>query len=168
MLKKILSTVTLAILSASSFAADNTSFYAGADVGSSKIDDLSGRNTSVGGFGAYKFNETFAVEAGYRRFASFDVVESGFKVGVKLNQASLSAVGTLPLDHDFNVFARLGYNRLESKASAGGFSASDSTSKVLVGIGMGYNIAPNIGARVEFQRPSSDSTNVSAGVFFKF
>lgn len=168
MLKKILSSAALVLLATSSFAADNAAFYAGADVGSSKIDNLSGRNTSFGGFGGYQINENFSVEAGYRRFASFDVIESGYKVGAKLNQASLSAIGTLPLANDFNVFARLGYNRLEAKATVGSYSATASTSKVLLGFGMGYNIAPNVGARIEFQRPSSDSTNISAGVFFKF
>ena len=50
MFKKIAFAATLAILASSSFAADRPSFYAGADVGSTKLDGISDRQSSFGGF----------------------------------------------------------------------------------------------------------------------
>jgi OOP family OmpA-OmpF porin len=168
MFKKIAIAAALAIVTSSSFAADKPFFYAGADVGSSKFDDLSDRQNSFGGFVGYSFNQNIAIEAGYRRLADFDLNYGNTKVGVTLDQAAVSVVGTLPLSNGFNVFSRLGYNRLNATGSVSGFKAADSTSGVLLGIGAGYTFTPTVSARLELQKPSSDSTNVSAGVSFKF
>lgn len=168
MFKKFAITAALAILASSAFAADAPSFYAGADVGSTKIDNLSGRKTSFGGFVGYTFNQNLAVEAGYRRLADFDVTFNNVKAGVTLDQAAVSVVGTLPLSSGFNVFGRLGYNNIDVKANGYAGSGSDSTSGVLYGIGAGYAFTPTVSARIELQKPSSDSTNFSAGVSFKF
>ncbi|WP_426176518.1 porin family protein [Massilia sp. TWR1-2-2] len=168
MLKKIAFAAALAILSTSSFAAENPSVYAGVDVGSTKLDGFSDRETSFGGFIGYQFHQNMAVELGYRSLADFDTVVSGTKVGVKLNQTAVSFIGTLPLSSGFNVFGRLGYNHLEAKGSVSGFSAADSTNGVLYGVGVGYAFNAKIAARVEVQKPSSDSSNVSIGVSYKF
>lgn len=169
MFKKIAFAAALAIVTSSSFAADKPFFYAGADVGSTKIDGLSDRQTSFGGFVGYSFNQNIAVEAGYRRLADFDLfVGNNTSVGVTLDQTAVSAIGTLPLGSGFNVFGRLGYNRVNATGSTSGFQAADSTSGVLYGIGAGYAFSPTVSARLELQKPSSDSTNVSVGVSFKF
>ncbi|MDB5934737.1 MAG: hypothetical protein JWQ01_2081 [Massilia sp.] len=168
MFKKIAIAATLAILSTSSFAAETPAVYAGVDVGTTKVDGFSDRETSFGGFIGYQFHQNVAVELGYRRLADFDTVVSGTNVGVKLNQTALSFVGTLPLSSGFNVFGRLGYNHLEAKASVSGSSATDSTNKALYGVGVGYAFNAKIAARLEVQKPSSDSSNVSVSVSYKF
>jgi hypothetical protein len=168
MFKKIAFAAALAILSSSTFAAEKPSFYAGVDVGSTKIDGFSDRENSFGGFIGYQFHQNIAVEAGYRSLADFDVVSSGTKVGVKLNQTAVSFIGTLPLSGGFNVFGRLGYNHLEAKGSVAGFSAAESSNEVVYGVGAGYAFNAKISARVEIQKPSSDSSNVSIGVSYKF
>jgi OOP family OmpA-OmpF porin len=48
------------------------------------------------------------------------------------------------------------------------YNAKDNTTKALYGVGLSYAFTPAVSARVEVQRPSSDSTNVSAGVSFQF
>ena len=164
MFKKIAVAAALAIMASSSFAADAAKFYAGGDIGSTKIDDLSGRKTSFGGFVGYNITPEFAVEGGYRRLAKYD-----FPGGdVKVDQAAISAIGTLPLSGGFGIYGRLGYNHLNVKASNSYVSATDSTSGVLYGIGASYAFSPTVSARIELQRPSSDSTNFSAGVAFQF
>ncbi len=168
MFKKIAFAATLAILSASSFAAENPAFYAGADVGATKLDGLSDRETSFGGFIGYQFHQNIAVELGYRSLADFDTTYSGTKVGVKVNQTALSLVGTLPLSNGFNVFGRVGYNHLEVKASVPGFTAAESDNKAMYGVGVGYAFNAKIAARVEVQKPSSDSRNVNIAVSYKF
>jgi OOP family OmpA-OmpF porin len=165
MFKKIAFAATLAILASSAFAAEKPSFYAGADIGSTKIDGISDRQTSFGGFIGYQFHENFAVEGGYRRLADFDVIKGA---NLTLDQAAVSVIGTLPLSSGFNVFGRLGYNRVEATGNAGSFSSTASDTGVLYGVGLGYAFNAKISARVEVQKPSSDSSNVSVGVSYKF
>jgi OOP family OmpA-OmpF porin len=166
MFKKIAIAATLAMLASPSFAAGP--FYGGVDFGSTKIDDVSDRHTSYGGFLGYNFHQNFAIEGSYRRLADFDEVISNTKVGVTVDQAALSLVGTLPLSSGFNVYGRLGYNRLEAKGSVGNISASDTTSGGLYGVGLGYSFTPTVSGRIEVQKPSSDSTNINAGVVIRF
>lgn len=154
MFKKIAITATLAMLASSAFAAGP--FYAGADFGSTKADGFSDRENGYGAFVGYTFHENFAVEGAYRRLADAD--------GETIDQAAVSVVGTLPLSNGFNVFGRLGYNRLEAKYAGG----KETESKALYGVGVGYAFTPTISGRIEFQKPSSDSHNVSAGIAFAF
>lgn len=166
MFKKIAIAATLAMLASSSFAAGP--IYAGVDFGSTKIDDVSDRHSSYGAFVGYNFHENFAAEFGYRRLAEYDESFGNTKVGVTADQMALSVVGTLPLGNGFNVFGRLGYNRLEAKGSVGSFSASETTSGGLYGVGVGYGFTPTVSGRIEIQKPSSDSSNISAGVVIRF
>ena len=164
MFKKIASAAVLAVLANSTYAAEITQFYIGADAGTSKLDDYSDRETSYGAFGGVEFNQYFAIEGGYRRFSRFDVAPAKLRV----SQAAISGIGSLPLGSGFSLFARLGYNRLTAKASYMGYSADESTSGGLVGLGAAYAFSPQVAARIELQRPSSDSTNLSAGILVKF
>lgn len=167
MFKKFVAAVALILSSSAAFAAQPQLFYVGGDVSSTKFDDA-GREAGFGVFAGYQFTKNFAIEAGYHRAADLDVMVEGETVGVKMNQASLSLVSTLPLSNGFSVFGRLGYNRLEAKATYEGQSAKDSINEGLYGIGLGYAITPEIMARVELQKPSSDSTKMNVGVAFQF
>lgn len=163
MFKKIAIAASLAILSSAAMAADQPYFYAGGDLGSTKLEGAD-RETSFGGFAGYQFNQNFALEAGIRRLGEADF--SG--VNVKANQYSLSGVGTIPLSNGFSVFGRLGYNRVNLKASGFGMSDSDHDDEVLYGAGVGYKFSDTITGRLEVQKPHSDITNVSVGVAFRF
>lgn len=160
MLKKIVAAAALAVMASSSFAGTPGTLYGGLDVGSTKVDNISGKETSFGGFVGYNFHQNFALEGGFRRLATYDVVGED----VTLDQTALSVVGSVPLSQGFNVFGRLGYNHLKADSGFGGGSDSG----VLYGVGLGYNFSPTVAGRVEVQKPSSDSTNVSVGVAFQF
>ncbi|TQK02796.1 outer membrane beta-barrel protein [Herbaspirillum sp. SJZ107] len=164
MLKKIVAAAALALVASSSFAAAPTAFYGGLDVGSTKIDDFDQDKTSFGGFLGYGFNQFFAVELGYRYLGKFDV----FGTDVKAKQTHLSLVGSYPLNAQFDVYGRLGYNNLRAEAKAGGITYGDDTDGGLYGIGLNYNFNPQLSGRFEVQKPSSDSTNYSVGVVWKF
>lgn len=164
MLKKIAAAAALALVASSSFAAAPTAFYGGLDVGSTKIDDFDQDKTSFGGFLGYGFNQFFAVELGYRYLGKFDV----FGTDVKAKQTHLSLVGSYPLNAQFDVYGRLGYNNLRAEAKAGGITYGDNTDGGLYGIGLNYNFNPQLSGRFEVQKPSSDSTNYSVGVVWKF
>ena len=163
MFKKIAVAAALAVMASSSFAADAPKFYAGVDAGSTKLDNYD-RETSYGAFVGYQFNTNFALEGGYRRLADFDVIGAD----VKADQAAISVIGSLPVGNGFGVYGRLGYNRVDVKASYNGYSAKDKTDGVLYGIGATYAFTPVITGRIEAQRPTSDTTNISAGVAFAF
>lgn len=173
MFKKIAVTSALLIASSAAFAAQPNTFYAGGDVGKTKVDDVSKRDTSLGGFVGYNFHENFAVEAGYRRLADFDIAVGtpaiGFADGsAKVDQTHLSLVGSLPVAQNLSLYGRLGVNHLEAKVKAAGYSGKDSTTKALYGVGLSYAFTPAVSARLEVQKPSSDATNLSAGVAFQF
>jgi OOP family OmpA-OmpF porin len=164
MLKKIIAVAVLALSASSTFAADKPSFYAGFDAGSTKVDDLSGRKTSFGGFAGYQFTNGLAVEGAYRKLASY----SAFVVDVDLMQSSVSLVATSGIGNGFDVLGRIGYNKISASASYNGFNGKASDSGVLYGLGVAYNFSPSLSTRLEIQLPSKDSTNVSVGVAFKF
>jgi len=164
MFKKIFAAAALAALASSAFAATPNTFYAGVDGGSTKIDNFGDNKGSYGAFLGYNFHQNFAAEIGARRLGSWTVNGAD----VDANQYAASIIGTLPLQNNFNVFGRLGYNKVEAKASYNGFSADADDSGVLYGVGVGYQFTPTISGRIEFQKPSSDSHNVSAGIAFAF
>jgi predicted porin len=173
MFKKIAAAAALALVASSSFAAAPTAFYGGLDVGASKLDDYDSTKTSFGGFVGYGFNQFFAVEAGYRQLGKYDFTVYDFngrsyEGNVKAKQTHLSVIGSYPLNERFDVYGRLGYNKLRAKASAGGFSNGADDDGGLYGIGLNYNFAPNLSGRIEAQKPSSDSTNYSVGIVWQF
>lgn len=156
MFKKLVIASALSLIASASFAQTAPSVYAGVDIGSTKADGFDGRETSYGAFVGYNFNENFALEGGYRQLYNVD--------GEKANQVALSGIATMPLSGGFNVYGRLGYNRLSAK----GPDYNEHVSRVLYGAGVGYAFTPTIMGRVEVQKPHSDITNVSVGVAFKF
>jgi len=164
MLKKIAAAAALALVASSSFAAAPTAFYGGLDVGSTKIDGFDDNKTSFGGFLGYGFNQFFAVELGYRQLGKWDFGP----VELKAKQTHLSVIGSYPLNAQLDVYGRLGYNNLRAEASAGGVTYGDDTDGGLYGIGLNYNFTPQLSGRIEAQKPSSDSTNYSVGVVWKF
>lgn len=164
MLKKIAAAAALAIVASTAVAADAPAFYVGADIGQTKIDDADDNETSYGMFAGYQVNEMFAVEANYRVLADFAFLGADLKT----TQTGLSAIASMPLSNNFSVYGRLGYNRIDVEASGPLGTADADESGVLYGVGLGYAFTPTVSARVEVQKPTSDSTNFSAGLSFKF
>lgn len=165
MIKKIAAAAALAILSTAAVAAGPV--YVGADVGTTKVDGF-GRENSYGIFAGYKFTPAFAVEANFRRLATYDFSVGTTRGDVSLDQTGLSLIGTMPINEAFNVYGRLGYNHAKAKASISGYTGSGSDSSAMYGIGLGYNFSDTVSGRVEVQKPGSDTTNVSFGVAFNF
>lgn len=164
MFQKIAAAAALIIASSTAIAVEPGSLYAGVDAGKTKLEGWSDRETSFGAFVGYQFHPSFAAEFGYRRLADTEA----FGADVKADQAALSVIGSLPLANNFSLYGRLGYNHIEVDASYRGFTSSDSVSRVVYGVGLGYAFTPAISARLEVQKPTSDTTNLSAGVVFKF
>jgi OOP family OmpA-OmpF porin len=163
MFKKIAAAAALAFVASSAFAAP-AAIYGGLDVGSTKADGQGDSKTSYGGFIGYGFHPNFAVELGYRELGKWDFAGAD----VKLKQTHLSVIGSYPLNRQLDIYGRLGYNKLSLDASSGNVTVGEDTTGALYGIGLNYSFAPNISARIEAQKPSSESTSVGVGIVFKF
>jgi hypothetical protein len=164
---KIALAASLALLSSAAFAADAPYFYAGGDIGTTKGDGDPDRETGYGAFAGYQINPTFAVEAGFRRLVDTDSSFDGNNYQVTADQVALSALGSIPVCENTRLYARLGFNRVTSKAR-GDINGSFSDNRVLLGAGVSYSFSPTIAARLELQRPVKDVLNLSAGVSFRF
>ena len=162
MFKKIAAAAALLAATSTAFAAEPNSFYAGADLGKTRI--TGHKETSYGAFAGYNVTQNFAVEAGYRRLGDDDSV--GFKES--RDAFSLSGVGTLPVGESFSVFGRIGLSSLDGKIPDGNKEKSNTTTRALVGVGVGYAFTPKITGRVEFQKTGSAIRNLSAGVAYQF
>jgi OOP family OmpA-OmpF porin len=167
MFKHIAAAVTLVAAASSAFAAEPQPFYAGIDVGSTKIEGFD-REGGYGAFLGFKFNPNVAIEAGYHRLADTEYGSGPLRADVTVDQIAVSVIGSLPLSNGFDVYGRLGYNRLEADADAGGFSAKEHDSNALYGLGLGYSFSPVVHGRLEVQKPASDTTRILAGVAFRF
>jgi OOP family OmpA-OmpF porin len=152
MFKKLVAASALALATSASFAQTAPALYAGADFGSTEIDQLDGKENSYGAFAGYSFNQHFALEAGVRR-----IFERG---QFHANQTAFSALASLPVGAAWSVYGRLGYNRLGADG--------EHQSKTLYGAGLSYAFTPAISARLEYQKPHSDVSNVSAGMILRF
>ena len=172
MFKKIAAATALFIASSVALAAQPGTFYGGADLGKTKVDDFSERDTSVGAFVGYNFHQNFAVEGGYRRLADYDILLMGgnglVDGSVKLDQAHLSVIGSLPVGDGFSVYGRVGVNRLKVKISSPVYRDTDYATKGLYGVGLSYAFTPAVSARLEVQKPESDATNLNVGLSYQF
>lgn len=164
MLKKIAVAATLAVLASTSFAADRAPIYVGTDLGTSEVEDFSGRATGYGAYMGVALSPAFAIELGYRRLGHF----SERNVGARVHQSSFSLIGGLPLTTGVNMYGRLGFNRLSAQIEQGNLRETESHGDFLLGVGVSYDITKEITGRVEFQKPRSDVNNVSVGVSVKF
>lgn len=170
MFKKI-AVAALVVASSSAFAQQAIPFYVGADVASTKIDGFE-RDEGAGLFVGYKFNQNFAVEAGWHQLAEFSGSDSGVAAKLKVEQTDISVIGTLPLSNGFSVYGRLGYNQIKLKARLSfdgeSGSGSEDEDKVVYGAGLAYTFTPAITGRLEVQKPHSEITKIAVGVAYNF
>jgi OOP family OmpA-OmpF porin len=145
---KTLGLALLAAIASPYAVADDTGWYAGANIGRSKakIDDAritsnllgSGfatssitnddRETGYKLYGGYKFNRNWALEGGYFDLGRFgfsaNTVPAGTLNGsIKLRGLNLDAVGILPMTEKLSALGRLGLNYAEARDSFSGSGA---------------------------------------------
>ena len=138
-----------AVMNSPLAVADDSGWYAGANIGQSraKIDDAritaqmlvapatsvsiidDNRDTGYKLFGGYRYNKNVAVEAGYFDLGQFGftaaTVPAGTLTGkIKLKGLNLDAVGTLPLTEKFSALGRLGLNYAQTRDSFIGTGAA--------------------------------------------
>lgn len=115
--------------------------------------------TAYKGFVGYSINQYLAVEGGYANFGKPKAKVSGTGWSGENSQEESAwfgaAKGTLPINEQFNLFAKLGvtYNKVTGKWNATGesSSASKSRAEMLYGVGAEYNLTKQVGIRLEYE-----------------
>lgn len=182
MIKQLSAAAALALLALPSFAqepaaasaAEPKGYYFGLDAGRTS-DELYRSDTSLGAFGGYQFNRNLSVELGYRRLMEHNftyIVREDLSLRLagssrtRMEQRSFSALGSWPVADKVDVLARVGYNEVITRIGPSDFNSRKKG--LLLGAGVSYKLAPNVDARLEYQRASGDTRNVSAGIAYKF
>ena len=194
--KNVLVLLAAFAISIPAFAADTGGYLVGM-VGQTKFKDaidttgltnasVKDTGTGIKLGGGYAFNRNFAVEGAYVDLGKATV--SGTFLGVNFSDTRKASglvvvgVGMLPLGNQFTLLGRAGVINATVKedASAGGFSASDKSTKVKTtfGIGASYGFTPQFAVRADFDtyRKLGDSNTtgegtvdmISIGVVYKF
>lgn len=163
-----------ATLAAVSAHADG--LYVGGSIGPSHytdggIDGVGMTDKSATGgkvYGGYSFTPNIGLELGYADLGKFGSAAGG----VRADGVFLDAVGTLPLANNFSLLGRVGVFNGELKADTLG---SDRGTSYKVGLGVQYDINPNVGVRAEWERYNFDALNTkpnddlfTVGVTYRF
>jgi OOP family OmpA-OmpF porin len=145
------------------------------------------KDTAYKIFGGYQFNTSFGAELGYvnlgkATISGVDPIVGPVSANIKAKGFELLAVGTVPLADKFSAYGKLGFFRwdLDAAVAVSGLSGSlsENGTDLTYGIGVKYDIAKNIGARLEWQRykdigneatiGKTDVDVLSIGILFKF
>lgn len=189
MIKQLLLAAALAGISSLPMAAEPAAglfsapgtFYAGVDVGATKLPHInSGElSKSYGAFGGYTLTPNFTVEASFRKLYDW----SGWADAHEhKNQEALSLLGSVSVASGVSLYGRLGVNRLSGRGeywsaaldSLQKHSYEDRTTHGLFGLGASYQLTEKVSARAEVQMPAKAKgagphlANFSAGVSYAF
>ncbi len=169
-MKKIVAVILLAgVASAPAFAADE-GFYAGVTLGSGKpgVSPVTGAalsknsNFIYGGLAGYQFNKNLAAEVQFTGVGKATDVAGNT---IKGDALSLTAVGMLPMSDSFALLGKLGVASTKTTASGLATNLGASRTGVTFGLGAQYNVTPNVGLRMGWDRYAVATT--TAGVTSK-
>lgn len=122
-------------------------WYAGGGVGDTELEDWGNSETSYKVFGGYRFTDRLGLELAYTDYGSF----SEGPVRADAEALSLSAVGTLPLNSQWGLFARGGLARTDTDVRIGSYHDSDDDFSLAVAFGVNWLVTPNIELRAEYE-----------------
>jgi len=189
--KKVAVLVAASALSVPAYAADDGWYLVGS-VGQTKFKDANDFAPPITfddtdtGFrlgGGYMFNKNFGVEGSYVDLGKAKVKSpAGISGDFKASGFAVVALGVLPINPQWSVHARLGLIDATAKAtaSAGGLSASDSSTdvKTTYGVGGAFHLNKEWSIHLDYDiysKLGDDSTTgestvnmFSLGVMYKF
>ncbi len=121
--------------------------YLGGGIGDSELDELGNSNTSIRLLGGYWFSDRFALELAYQDFGTF----KKRAVRAEAEALSISALGALPLNQQWSLFARAGLARTSSEVRVGGYRDSDDDFSFVFGLGVSWLVAPQVELRADYE-----------------
>ncbi|HEY8888312.1 MAG TPA: porin family protein [Gallionella sp.] len=184
-MKKISLAILLSAFVATPALADNTGrFYIAGDLGSATYSNMD-PFPNPGVFriaGGYHFSPALAVEVGYSKFGDSTVTIVGFgSATVSASSFQVAAVGSLPLNPQFDLIGKLGLASNSETDSVtipgvGNASGSYSQSDLLIGFGAQYHINSQVSVRLQYDNygkfdnyPSPmKASSISLGVAYDF
>jgi OOP family OmpA-OmpF porin len=140
-------------------AATPTGAYVGAgaaqvDLNDGPIDD---DDTGFAAYGGYRFNDHFGLEAQWLDGAQ--IAAPGTELD--LRSVGAYAVGYLPVNDRFDLFAKAGMQRWDTDARSA-FIGEDSGTDIGYGLGAQYRFTDQLGLRGEWQRIALEDTEADA------
>ncbi|HEY6527422.1 MAG TPA: outer membrane beta-barrel protein [Cellvibrionaceae bacterium] len=179
------SIILAGVLATVSISANAGEFYVLADVGQSKLEvsfedaNFSKSDTMFDLGIGYNLNQNFAFEFAYRDLGGISESDGYASSSSDLTSLQLSALGKVPVNDAMYLYGRLGLARLTADYSLDVYnssqydeSGSETKTKALIGLGMGYNITPAASLRVEYIRHAEwdDVTfsSLSVGATYSF
>lgn len=119
--------------------------YLGGGFGYARTDTS---HTSYKLLAGFQSTQNFGGEVAYNNFGGYR--------GGKASSWSAALIGTLPLDKNWDIFAKLGATENHTTATG-----SARKSEVLLGAGVGYNYTQNIGVRFEYEDFGKSPTDIN-------
>lgn len=169
------------------FAAQAEGIYVGGNVGRAEqklsVEGESFKDSSVGYklYTGYEFNNTFGIEGGFTDLRKAEKTAYGVRGEVKTRNFYVAGTATLPLNEQFNLFAKAGFARNRVTVDVSAANEHDSVRKnrtsPLLGIGASYKLDKNLSLVAEFEhygkvaKEDGDSVKanlLSVGVRYKF
>jgi OmpA-OmpF porin, OOP family len=175
-MKKIIAAALLSSVFAAPAYAEGGGFYGALDLNTWSLSDKGSASDPSTGYriaGGYHFTPNWGAELGYSVSGNGDLGGQNYNV----ESTQIAVTGTLPLNPQFDLFAKLGYamNKLTGDAISG--CSNCSKDDYLYGIGAQYNINKKVGIRVQYEElgkvtdsGSGDpkATNYSLGLVYNF
>lgn len=152
-MKKIAFAALLSAFIATPALADNTGkMYIAGDLGPATYSNISpfpNPNVIRFALGSH-FNPNLAAEVGYSVFGDSTITGPGGSATVSASAFQIAAIGSLPLNPQFDLTGKLGFSH--NSAKGGGLAAGMSTSNnsVLFGVGAQYHMTSQVSLRVQY------------------
>jgi OmpA-OmpF porin, OOP family len=122
------------------------------------------KDTGIKLFGGYQFNPNGAIELGYVDLGKAKASVPGQSAEAKAHGFDLGFVGTLPINDQFAVLARVGLFFWKAELSVTGVgSDSASGNDLTYGLGVKYDVSRNVSVRFEWQQFKDVGDNNSTG-----
>ena len=122
-------------------------------------------------FGGYRFNDNVAVEVFHADLGDAEISNGTDWAKIGVDGYGLSAVGLLPVNENFDLFAKAGlFHWSADLTTSADLSAGDDGTDATYGIGAAYNMG-TVSLRAELERyevSGEDIDLISAGVSLNF
>ena len=149
--------------------------YLGAGVGGYTLDiddiDYDDSAALLRGFGGFRLNDNWAIEADYQRFLEAEDDFLGVDAELDFEGYGISVRPIIPLGNLIDLYGKIGWTWYDAEASAGGFAIDDSGDDFTWGGGVDFHLGDLLTLRGEVSRIEVEDTDlnlVSAAVLLRF
>ena len=167
-MKKRIATALLCATAAASALAQSDRFWYGAlDVGTVDIEDAGfadpGSMTLSAG---YRMNRHFALEGGITLIGDSTLIDSVGTIRLAQSDLRFLAVGIVPVAPNVDLFGKAGLGlhtaEITGTGTYAGLYGKETTTNAIFGFGGQYNVNPQFGLRLQYERLGKAKANSTA------